>query len=180
MRSIKRPTVLCMGNRSLSTPKRKQAIIDLLRKGHGYEQAARATGVSGAALRKWRLADPGFAGECEAAADYVGDVAESVLLARGLKGDTVALIVWLKAHRPELYHRRMLVALGGDPDNPLTIEHSVAPPGRLIILPANNRPELSALEIQSEREAVARENLLEVTELEGVTDDSVSDSDTAK
>jgi hypothetical protein len=161
-----------MSRPSKSTPKRREAIIDALRKGSGIEQAARAVGVSGAALRLWRRNDPVFDEACQAACDFIGDVAESVLLTRGLKGDTVALIVWLKAHRPELYHRRMLVALGGDADNPLTIDHqhSVSR-AKLVILPSNNRPVMTEAEIAAERAAVARESLLEMS-LEAEADDS--------
>jgi hypothetical protein len=82
------------------TQARREAVLQALRKGHGYELAANSAGVHGSTLWDWRRGDPDFAAACEAAADYIGDIAESTLLDRGLKGDTLALLAWLRAHRP--------------------------------------------------------------------------------
>jgi hypothetical protein len=155
------------GNRFRGTAKRRQAVLDLLAKGNGYEQAARAVGVSGGTLRNWRHDDPDFAAACEAACDYIGDIAESVLLGRGLKGDTLALLAWLRAHRPQLYYRKMLVV--GDPDSPINVDHqhqhSVGQV-RLVVLPDNGRPALSEAEMIAERERVARESMVQI-EIDG-------------
>jgi hypothetical protein len=148
-----------MGNRSRCTPKVKQAILESLQRGSGYERAARAAGISGAALRLWRRADPVFAEACKAATDYAVDVAENVLYDRGIKTETLALLAWLRANCPEKYHRKLLVF--GDPENPVTVSHSVSQP-RILILPDNHRPALSEAEIIAEREAVARENMIDL------------------
>jgi hypothetical protein len=160
-----------MGNRLKSTPRRRQAILELLKKGHGFEYAARHVGVSGSALRKWRHDDPAFAEACQAACDYVGDLAESALLARGLKNDTLALLAWLRAHRPHLYYRKMMVAVGGDPDSPpISVEHTLGK-ARLVILPDNHRRAMSEAEIEAEREAVRESHLLEGPLLEAAEAD---------
>jgi hypothetical protein len=152
-----------MGNRSKSTPQRRQAILDALQRGCGFEQAARGAGIGGATLRDWRRDDPAFNAACEAAADFIGDVAESELLNRGLKGSDLALICWLRAHRPHLYNRKMMVALGGDAENPISVEHqhTVGPQARLVILPDNRGPTLTDEQITAEREQIARQHLIE-------------------
>jgi hypothetical protein len=117
-------------------------------------------GIGASSLNDWRRSDPAFAEACERAADFAGDTAELVLYDRGLKGDTLALLAWLRAHRPEKYHRKMLI--GGDPDAPpVAIDHAhSAGRARVLILPSNNRPALSAEEIQSERAAIAHESMI--------------------
>jgi hypothetical protein len=143
------------------TPKRREAILKALQVGHGYEYAARVAGIGGTTLHDWRRQDPAFAEACKAAADYAADVAQHVLYARGLKGSDLALICWLRAHVPELYNRKMMVALGGDADNPIAIDHQhTLNKPRLLILPSNDRPAMSEAEIRTEREKVARESML--------------------
>jgi hypothetical protein len=94
-------------------------LIAALRKGHGYASAAIACKVSPAFFREWRHDDAVFRAECVDATDFRDDIAEHALYDRGVnKGDTLALLAWLRAHRPELYHRKMLVALGGDENAP--------------------------------------------------------------
>jgi hypothetical protein len=128
-------------------------------------------GVRGATLRDWRRNDPAFAEACREAADYAGDVAQHVLYARGLKGDTLALLAWLRAHIPHLYHRKLLIS--GDPEGmPVSIDHQhIVSPARVVILPSNNRPTMTEAEIAAERALVARESLLEMS-LEAEADDS--------
>jgi hypothetical protein len=150
-----------MARPSKCTSKRRTAVLELLRKGNGIEQAARAVGTSGPSLRRWRRDDPDFDEACQAAADFCADIAENVLYVRGIRGDTLALLAWLRAHRPEKYHRKMLIA--GDPDGaPVAVDHThAAARGRILILPANGRAALSAEEIQSERAAIAHQHLIE-------------------
>jgi hypothetical protein len=174
-----------MGNRSKSTPQRRQAILDMLQRGCGFEQAARGAGIGGATLRDWRRDDPAFNAACEAAADFIGDVAESELLNRGLKGSDLALICWLRAHRPHLYNRKMMVALGGDADNPISVEHQhdhqhmIENRVRLVILPDNRRPAMTDEQIAAERELIARENLIECDSDNFIAVDDSHDTDDA-
>jgi hypothetical protein len=100
-----------MRGRTVRTDKRRDAILKALRMGHGYAQAAHMVGIGKNTLIEWRAADPAFRQACEEATEIIADIAEHGLLQRGLKGgDTLALLGWLRAHRPEKYHRRMLIA----------------------------------------------------------------------
>jgi hypothetical protein len=108
-----------MGTLTKRTPGRRRAILKAIRNGYGFAQAAAAVGISFAMFKTWRTDDPEFQAECLDADGYRDDVAEHALYTRGVhKGDTLALLVHLRAHRPERYHRKMLVALGGDPEAP--------------------------------------------------------------
>jgi hypothetical protein len=131
-----------------------------LAKGNGYAQVAHTVGLGVATIYGWRRDDPVFNAACQGACELIGDIAESVLLDRGMKGDTLALLAWLRAHRPQLYYRKMVVA--GDPDSPVLVdhqhEHTVArPPARVVVLPDNNRHAMTEKEIQAERDSVTRE-----------------------
>jgi hypothetical protein len=108
-----------MGTLSKRTAGRRQAILKAIRNGHGFASAAAAVGISFTMFKDWRADDPKFQAECLDAAEFRDDVAEHALYTRGVhKGDTLALLAHLRAHRPEKYHRKMLVALGGDPNAP--------------------------------------------------------------
>jgi hypothetical protein len=108
-----------MGTLSKRTTGRRRAILKAIRNGYGFAQAAAAVGISSTMFKDWRTDDPEFQAECLDAAEFRDDVAEHALYTRGVhKGDTLALLAHLRAHRPEKYHRKMLVALGGDPDAP--------------------------------------------------------------
>ena len=148
-----------MSRPSKSTPQRRQAIVDALRKGNGYEQAARTQGLTGETIRQWRKADPQFAADCAAAEDWCADVAENVLYARGVKGETLALLAWLRAHRPNLYHRKLVVT-GDSEGGPIMVDHEVNVTERVprvLILPDNSRLALTQEEITAERLAIAVE-----------------------
>jgi hypothetical protein len=101
------------------TAGRRRALIAALRRGHGFASAAIACKLSVSFFRQWRHDDAEFRAECADATDFRDDIAEHALYDRGVNGgDTLALLAWLRAHRPELYHRKMLVALGGDENAP--------------------------------------------------------------
>lgn len=57
---------------------------------------------------------------------------EDSLYERGLAGDNVAAIFWLKGAKPEKYREQVAVRHGGDPTNPAPIRiqtiTAVAPP----------------------------------------------------
>jgi hypothetical protein len=100
-----------MGHFTKRTDRRRQAVLRALRLGYGLGGAAAATGLSRRALIDWRRDDPTFGQQCIDALEDIADIAEQELFRRGTKGgDTLALLAWLRAHRPEKYHRRMLVA----------------------------------------------------------------------
>ena len=98
--------------RPIQSPARRRALLCALREGHGYTSAAAACGVADRTFREWRADDAAFAEQClREAADFAGDIAEHTLYQRGIKGETLALLAWLRAHKPEKYHRKMLLAL---------------------------------------------------------------------
>jgi hypothetical protein len=160
-----------MGTLSKRTSGRRRAILKAIRNGHGFASAAAAVGISLTTFKDWRANDPEFHAECLDAAEFRDDVAEHALYTRGVhKGDTLALLAHLRAHRPGLYHRKMLVAVSGDPDSPaINVEHqhTVESRVRLVILPSNGRRSLTEEEIASERARIARENMVEF-EIEGI------------
>lgn len=62
--------------------------------------AAQAAGVSRNTAYRWRVEDREFAACWDEAHDQAVDAVESVLYQKALSGDTVAMIFYLKAHRP--------------------------------------------------------------------------------
>jgi hypothetical protein len=112
---LKRPK---QGRRSNRTPGKRKAVLAALRRGHGFHTAAEIARMSYRSLCEWRADDQAFATECEEAADYCKDASIQELWRRGMDSDTLALLAWLRAHAPEKFHRKMLVALGGDPEAP--------------------------------------------------------------
>ena len=68
------------------------------------------------------------------------EMVETVLYRMAVEQDLGAICFFLKAHRPELYNKRMLIGLGGDPDNPLSVNHGIddSEPW-VIMMPENGR-----------------------------------------
>jgi hypothetical protein len=116
---------------SLRTPGRRRKIIEALRKGHGLHSAAAACGISYRRLAEWRQEDPEFRAEGDEARELTADVVEHELYRQAMEDhDTTATIFWLKAHRPEKFNRRQIVALepmlvNGDADE---VVHFYMPP----------------------------------------------------
>jgi hypothetical protein len=100
------------------TEGRRRKIIEALRGGHGYISAAAACGVGYSFFKEWRHDDPAFAQACEDAREYSVDLVEHRLFTDAMAGVTLAQLAILRARRPELYHRKMLVGIGGDPNAP--------------------------------------------------------------
>jgi hypothetical protein len=99
------------GPRTKRTPRRVAAILKALRQGHGFHSAAEAAGIAYRTLCLWRAEDAEFRALTEDAADVAGDAMEHALYQRGIEGDDLAAFGWLRAHRPELYHRKQVVAV---------------------------------------------------------------------
>lgn len=100
-----------MRGRTVRTPNRRRMILEALRQGHGLHSAAAACEMAYRTLALWRAEDPEFRAESDDAADVAGDVMEHALYQRGLAGNDLAAFGWLRAHRPELYHRKQVVAV---------------------------------------------------------------------
>jgi hypothetical protein len=175
-----------MGAPTKRTAYRRQALLKALRNGHGFASAAAAVGVSVTMFKEWRAEDPEFRVECQEAAEHRDDIAEHELYHRGVyKGDTLALLAHLRAHRPERFNRKMMLAVSGDPANPIEHQHdhqhTVGPGVRLVILPSNGRPTMTDEQIAAEREQIARESLLQYEMIEGaaIPPDEADDADDA-
>jgi transposase-like protein len=67
--------------------------------------AAQAAGISRNTAYRWRQDDREFAGCWDEAHEQAVDAVESVLYQKALSGDTVCMIFYLKAHRPEYRDR---------------------------------------------------------------------------
>jgi len=72
--------------------------------------AAQAAGISRQTAYRWRQDDREFASLWNEAHENAVEAVESVLYQKALSGDTIAMIFYLKAHRP-IYRDRMNVDL---------------------------------------------------------------------
>jgi hypothetical protein len=84
--------------------------------GHGYARTSAVIGVSLRQFERWRHDDPEFAEQCREARERAIDLIENQLYNAALDGDTLSQLAYLRAHRPQLYHRRQLVQVGGEVD----------------------------------------------------------------
>jgi hypothetical protein len=107
-----------MGGHSKRTEGRREAVLKALREGRGYGGAAAAIGVSRRFFEQWRHDDPDFAKLCEDAREDTVDQVEHKLFKDAMAGVTLAQLAYLRAYRPERFYRKMLLAVGGDPNAP--------------------------------------------------------------
>jgi hypothetical protein len=126
-----------------ATPNQREAFLRLLRKATSVSDAAAAVGVNRRTAYRWRQKDETLRDEWDDATETITENIESALARNALAGDTVSQIFWLKAHKPELYNRKMMFAVGGDPDAPPVGIADQTTPGQVVIqLPHNFREEL--------------------------------------
>ena len=97
---------------------RKQSFIDALARGAPPEIAARSIDVDRATVYRWRASDRSFAERWDDARDRRVELVEGVLFRSAMNGDVTAMIFFLKSHRPDVYNRRQIVSICGDPDAP--------------------------------------------------------------
>jgi hypothetical protein len=123
------------------TPQRRDAFLRLLREGCSVAQAARAIGLGRRTMFDWKRDDEDFREAWDDAVETITENIESALARAALGGDTVSMIVWLKAHRPETYNRKQVVAIGGDENAPpvMLAAAEQQPTGPVFILPHNGR-----------------------------------------
>jgi hypothetical protein len=145
-----------MGAPTKRTDARREAIFRALRDGRGYGGAAAAVGISRRHFEQWRHDDPESAQLCEDAREDTVDLVEHRLFRDAMAGNTLAQLAYLRAYRPERFYRKMMIAVGGDPNAPpiATTEETGA-----MIYP---RPELRR-ELRPTIEAVTLED--EATEM---------------
>jgi 20S proteasome alpha/beta subunit len=105
--------------------------------------AARAAGISRQTAYRWRDDDREFASLWDEAIENAVDVVESSLYRKAVSGDTVAMIFYLKAHRP-IYRDRMNIDLKQVYSE---VEERMAQLGITPDMPARARPILTNGEI---------------------------------
>ena len=86
--------------------RQKKKFIDTLAVQGTVSHAAQAAGVSRNTAYRWRHEDLEFASLWEEAHDNAVDEVDSVVYQKALSGDTIAMIFYLKAHRP-IYRDRL-------------------------------------------------------------------------
>ena len=84
---------------------KKKRFIETLAAQGTVSHAAQAAGVSRNTVYRWRDEDREFAEAWYEAHENAVEAVESVLYQKALSGDTVAMIFYLKAHRPEYRDR---------------------------------------------------------------------------
>jgi len=85
---------------------KKKRFIETLASQGTVSHAAEAAGVSRNTAYRWRHDDLEFASLWDEAMDNAVDAVESVLYQKAVSGDTIAMIFYLKAHRP-IYRDRL-------------------------------------------------------------------------
>src|SRR6185295_10657268 len=88
----------------------KKRFIETLAAQGTVSHAAQAAGVSRNTAYRWRQDDHEFASLWDEAHENAVDRVESVLYQKALSGDTIAMIFYLKAHRP-IYRDRLNIDL---------------------------------------------------------------------
>lgn len=88
--------------------------------------AARWAGVSRTTAYNWKSAGPALAAQRDEARECKIEKFETTLHRMAMEKDLGAVIFFLKSHRPEIYNRRQLIGIGGDPDAPPigVVQHS--------------------------------------------------------
>jgi hypothetical protein len=119
---------------------RKRLFCDAIVRGLTPDSAAQAIGVGRTTVYRWKRNDPAFAEQWREAWDRKVEVVENVLYRMAVEKDLGAVIFFLKSHKPEVYNRRQVVAIGGDPDNPLLV-HRTGDPDEVVhfYMPSNGR-----------------------------------------
>src|SRR4029079_1003699 len=89
---------------------KKKRFIETLASQGTVSHAAQAAGVSRNTAYRWKHRDREFASLWDEAHENAVDVVESVLYQKALSGDTIAIIFYLKAHRP-IYRDKLNIDL---------------------------------------------------------------------
>jgi transposase-like protein len=83
----------------------KKRFIETLAAQGTVSHAAQAAGVSRNTVYRWRIEDREFASRWDDAHEKAVDAVESSLYQKALNGDTICMIFYLKAHRPQYRDR---------------------------------------------------------------------------
>jgi hypothetical protein len=127
-----------------ATPKQREAFLRMLRNATSVSDAAAAIGVARRSVYRWRVDDEAFRSDWDDATETITENIESALAKAALGGDTVSMIFWLKSHRPDVYNRKQVVAIGGDENAPpvAVVNGQLQSAGPVFILPDNRRDDI--------------------------------------
>ena len=100
----------------------RPAFLNLLARMGTVAGAARATGVSVAAVNKARKNDVEFDVQCQEAMQYAVEWLEQVAWDRATRHSDQLLIFLLKAHKPEVYNRATRNELSGPDGGPIPVK----------------------------------------------------------
>jgi hypothetical protein len=123
---------------TIRTLARRDAFLRLLGEGCSVAEAAKAIGLGRRTMYDWRGDDEDFGDAWDDAVETITEDIESALARAALGGDSVSQIVWVKAHKPELYNRKQVVAVGGGENAP-PVMLAAGPTGPVFILRHNRR-----------------------------------------
>jgi hypothetical protein len=145
-----------MADKTIRTAKRRRAFLDALREGASVYAAARHIGVSRAAMYEWRADDEQFDLEWSEAVEQITDAVETKLYKEAMSGNIVALIFWLKAHRPTLYNQKQYVPIPVPTISPDAVPEplgAIQDPRMVnnitFMLPPNNRDQPEVIDTQT-------------------------------
>jgi len=88
--------------------------LELASAGLIIAEMAAAWGVSATTVYNWQKAHPEFLAALKEGADTVDDQIEQSLYKKALKGDTTAMIFWLKNRRPNRWRDQYIQRLEGE------------------------------------------------------------------
>ncbi len=115
---------------------------DAIAAGQTTTEVARAAGISRTAVHQWKVDDPAFARDYDAAFDAGTDVYEAEARRRAFAGMSDTLLIFLmKCRHPERFNRKMLdVAVGGSVQHQIggAHQHQIGE-GAYVVIPDNGR-----------------------------------------
>jgi hypothetical protein len=126
-----------MRRRSNRTAKKRQSLLETVAAGYSVTTAAQRAGMSRRSVYDWKGDDPLFAADLRAAYEEGTDRFADALMERALLPDHDALAIFmLKQRDPDRFNQKMVeVRVGGDPNNPIGIEHRSGGEGGAWIYP---------------------------------------------
>ncbi len=110
---------------AIKQSKKKEALLEQLRKVPIVQLACDRTDVSRATFYRWKKSDKDFAEAVDEAllsgSSLINDMAESKLIAAIKEGNMTGIIYWLKHHHPA-YTTRVELSVGPKQNDELTAE----------------------------------------------------------
>src|SRR4026207_816248 len=97
-----------MHSMAIQARQTKERFVEALEAEGTVLHACKAAGISRQTAYRWQRDDPEFADQWDEAHENAVDVVESSLYQKAVSGDTIAMIFYLKAHRP-IYRDRLNV-----------------------------------------------------------------------